>query len=112
MQPTKLPDEFFPDDEWQRADYAGRVNLLLSRFHGAREESREAWESVSLAAQERDLLLAELRGVREVNAGLVLEIEDASRALGISGKALKAALEEIEDSHRLLSDVAAVTEKK
>lgn len=75
MQPTKLPDEFFPDDEWQHTDYAGRVNLLLSRFHGAREEAREAWEAVSLAAQERDLLLAELFCVRGVNAGLALEIE-------------------------------------
>jgi len=79
MHPTKLPDDFFPDDEWQRADYAGRVNLLLSRLHAAREEAREAWESVSLAAQERDLLLAELRAVREVNAGLVLEIQKQTK---------------------------------
>lgn len=75
MQPTKLPDELFADVEWLGADYSARVSLLLMRLHQAQNEAREAWESVSKAALERDALAAELRNVREVNAQLVLDVE-------------------------------------
>lgn len=75
MQPTKLPDELFTDDEWLGADYAGRVALLVMRLHQQRQEAHEAWEAVSKAALERDLLVADLRNVREVNAQFVLDLE-------------------------------------
>lgn len=79
MQPTKLPDELFADVEWLGADYGARVALLVMRLHQAQNEAREAWEVVSKTALERDALAAELRNVREVNAGLVLEIEKLTK---------------------------------
>lgn len=72
--PTKLPDEFFPDDDWLRADYAGRINLLLSRFHAAREEAREAWETVSKTAMERDAALCGLEATGMKLAAALIEI--------------------------------------
>lgn len=79
MQPTKLPDELFIDDEWLGADYSGRVALLLSRYHHAANESRTAWEKVSLALAERDTVRADAKDLRERNAALVSEIERMHR---------------------------------
>jgi hypothetical protein len=91
MQPTKLPDELFPDDEWQRADYPRRVALLVDRCHGmrlARDGARAQCET----------LKDELRAVREVNAQLALDLEQTG--------AMNAQL------LRQLADAVSVTETK
>lgn len=77
MQPTKLPDDLFPpeDRQWQEADYLRRVELLVLRFKSVARVYEARDEVTAKALAERDSLLAELRAVREVNAGLVLEIE-------------------------------------
>lgn len=60
-QPTKLPDDMFPDPEWVAADYHQRVLML-------------AWRFAQVTGQAR-VYLEELRDLRERNAALVSEIE-------------------------------------
>lgn len=107
MQPTKLPDEFFQADdwEWQRADYQARIALLVKRFENGRAMNADLLRQLAAAVTDREMLCAELRNVRDVNAQLrlgIYEMSERNVALAL----------EIQDSHRLLAEVAAVTKKK
>lgn len=65
VQPTRLPDDLFADEEWRALDYSGRVAFLIVKLHAA----------LIFA----DTLQAELRDLRERNAQLITDSE-ATRA--------------------------------
>lgn len=81
MQPTKLPDDLFPadDHEWQRADYAGRVALLLQRYERLRKLLTAREGLLGPALVERNELAAEVQDLRERLVALVSEIERMHR---------------------------------
>jgi uncharacterized small protein (DUF1192 family) len=81
MQPTKLPDDLFPADDrqWQDADYPARVSLLVLRYMAVARVYEARDGGLARALGERDLLLAELKDLRERNAALVSEIERMHR---------------------------------
>lgn len=79
MQPTKLPDDLFADDDWQRADYPRRVALLVERYLRGEAQLTHTNEHLGRVLVEAGELRHELRGAREANAALVLEIEATYR---------------------------------
>lgn len=68
MQPTKLPDDLFPDAEWRAAPYGERVAYLVRACMAAQQVARTM-------ASERELLLAELRECRANIAAMAERIE-------------------------------------
>lgn len=82
MQPTRLPDDLFADEEWRALDYSGRVAFLIVKFHAA----------LIFA----DTLQAELRDVRERNAQLSADLEQTGEVNARLLRQLADALSRIE----------------
>jgi hypothetical protein len=98
MEPTKLPDSFFPSDDqdWQRADYQGRVALLVRRFEHARVMHAGLLRQHGAAMTDREMLRTELRSLRDTNAQLVRDVEQTGAMNANLLRQLAYALEALE----------------
>lgn len=73
--PPKLPDDLFPDKEWQSADFEGRAALLLFAYRSSRETNRAMQANFRAIMQEKELLTVDLRDLRQRNAQLMQDVE-------------------------------------